>query len=78
MNSPEMVTLLRKHIRAALDATPFPPPTLPRFEAEAVERTIDRIGADDRLGGLFARIDDDDALRRTFLSLYFQTLGETP
>ena len=72
MTSPETLNPLRKRIRAALEATPFPPLGLPAFEEAGIERAIDRITADDRLAVLFARIDDDDSLRRVFLSLYFR------
>jgi len=75
MDSPETLKLLRKRIRAALVAIPFPPTPLLPLEVGAVERTIDRIAADDRLIPLFARLDDDDSLRRTFLSLYFQAVS---
>lgn len=78
MNSSETLNLLRKSICTALDAVPFPPATLPRLEAPAVERTITRIAADDRLAAIFARLHDDNAIRRTFLSLYFHTLGGRP
>lgn len=78
MQFSESSNLLRKHICTALGAVCFPPPNLPRLEEAVVERTIDRIATDDRLAGLFARLDDDDATRRTFLSLYFHTLHKKP
>ena len=76
--SPEARKILRKRVSHALEANPFPPATLPVFEKAAVDRTIDRIDADDRLHVLFAGIEDDESLRRTFLSVYFQTLYLTP
>ena len=78
MNSPETFTLLQKRIRTALAATAFPPPTLAPLCDEVVDRTVARICVDDRLRGLFGYLDDDESLRRTFLSLYFQALRATP
>ena len=54
----------------ALGAVDFPPLAMPRFEEAFVARAIERISADDRLFQLFARA-DDDAIRRTFFSVYY-------
>ena len=78
MTSSESLNLLQKRIRLALAASAFPPPMLSPLHDEVVHRTIARINADDRLRGLFARLDDDESLCRTFLSLYFQALRATP
>jgi hypothetical protein len=56
-------------------AAPLPYPDLGPLDHAVAERAIDRIVADDRLCGLLAHLDDDDSLRRTFLSLYFQALN---
>ena len=74
MDSYETTNLLDKHIRAALNAIEFPPPTMPRFDESIVARTIDRIDTDDRLRRLFAH-SDGDTIRRTFLSVYYQVLN---
>lgn len=74
MNSSEATNLLDKHIRAALSATEFPPQPMARLDEAIVTRTIDRIDTDDRLKRLFAH-SDGDAIRRTFLSVYYQVLS---
>lgn len=76
MSSPEPLKLLEKRIRTALATIPFR--LLPPFEGEVVARTIAWIGADDRLRALIDRLDDDESLRGTLLSLYFRTQCATP
>ncbi len=76
--SPEVQQLLRKRVAAAFDAAGFHPVGLAPLEPAVFRFSIDRIVADDRLRALFAGIDDDETLCRTFLSVYFRTLYRTP
>ena len=70
--SVEEMNQLRKRINLALETSSFVSGVLPRIEEAVVARVIDRIVGDDRLRALFSRLDDGEALCRTFLSLYFQ------
>lgn len=75
--STELQQLLRKRVAAAFEGAGFQPAGLPLLEPAVFRFSIDRIVGDDRLRALFARIDDDEALCRTFLSVYFRTLYRT-
>ena len=64
-------------IRSVLQAAPFPDLAMSPLDPAVLDRAIDRITADSRLCSLLTHLDDEDALRRTLLSLYYRALYDS-
>lgn len=66
--------MLRKRVLHAFEVNPKMS-AFPLTDRRAVDRAVTRIAVDERLATLFSRHGgSDDAICRTFLSLYFREL----